>query len=82
MELMAFGVVPIITSNVLVNTFEGMEENVHYVRVALPKQLERKLSNINRDKRKEMSNACKAWYMENVHSEKSWLKTINTILYS
>ena len=82
MELMAFGVVPIITSNVLVNTFEGMEENVHYVRVALPKQLERKLSNINEDKRKEMSKACKAWYMENVHSEKSWLKTINTILYN
>ena len=82
MELMAFGVVPIITSNVLVNTFEGMEENVHYVRVALPKQLERKLSNISDEKCKEMSKACKEWYMENVHSEKSWLKTINTILYS
>lgn len=82
MELMAFGTIPIISVNVMVDDFDDLKENVHYIRVASPKQLKRKLENISDEKRREMSNACKDWYMNNIHSSSSWKRTINNILYS
>lgn len=81
MELMAFGTIPIISVNVIVDDFDYLKENVHYIRVASPKQLERKLKNISEEKRKEMSIMCKEWYMNNIHSSNSWKNTINNILY-
>ena len=80
-ELMAFGTIPLITTEVSVDAYiEPLIENIHYIKVNSPDELKSKVS-ISKEKWIEMSNNCHLWYMRNVHSENSWNTTISYILF-
>lgn len=81
-ELMAFGTIPLVTSDV--NTLSYMEplvENIHYIKVNIPDDVKNKISTISEEKWAEMSNACSKWFIENIHSDNCWNNMINNILY-
>jgi hypothetical protein len=82
MEMMAFGTVPIININVIIDGLPNLQENVHYIRVVNAKQLEKKIKQINKEKWTTMSNACIEWYDKYIHSKNIWKNTINNILYN
>jgi hypothetical protein len=72
-ELMACGTVLIVTPDVCFDAYlEPLVEGVHFVRVEKPEDIPSALAGINKDKWTEMSNACKDWYMRNVHSSNMW----------
>lgn len=81
-ELMAFGTVPIITNDVCITSFYNPPiENLHYIKVNSPDELQYKISNITGDEWSKMSIACHEWYKTNVHSSKAWTTMIEKILY-
>ena len=58
-ELMAFGTVPIITSDVSIDSYMSPPiENVHYIRVDNPESLKKKLELISHEMWNKMSNNC------------------------
>ncbi len=81
-ELMAFGTVPIITSEVCVHSFmEPLKENIHYIYVKDPTDLQEKIKQVNQTQWEQMSNNCFDWYQRNVHSKNSWNTMIHRILF-
>lgn len=81
-ELMAFGTVPIITPDVSIESYmDPPLENTHFIRVNTPEELTNKISTITQEKWEEMSKNCVEWYKKNVHSDNSWVSTIENILY-
>ena len=81
-ELMAFGTVPIITPNVSITSYmDPPVENEHFIRVNTPEELTDKLKTTTQEKWEEMSNNCVEWFKKNVHSDNSWISTIENILY-
>lgn len=79
-ELMAFGTVPIVTSEVNVSSYmEPLQENVHFIRAA-PETLKEKLQTIDQRAWETMSKNCAEWFMRNVHSSQSWNTTMSHIL--
>ena len=81
-ELMAFGTVPIITPDVSIESYmDPPLENTHFIRVNTPEELTNKVSTITQEKWEEMSKNCVEWYKKNVHSDNSWVSTIENILY-
>jgi hypothetical protein len=81
-ELMAFGTVPIITPEVSIKSYiEPLQEDIHYIFVNNPDELNNKLKNITQKQWEKMSNMCFNWYQNNVHSKNCWNTTINYILY-
>ena len=81
-ECMALGTVPIITNDVCIKSYiNPPSEGVHYIRAIDTEDVKRKLKGISKARWEKMSEACVKWYMENVHSEGSWLTTIKYILY-
>lgn len=83
MDMMALGTVPIVTKNVNVESYiSELKEGEHYVSAITCKQLKKKLKGIDEEKWREMSESCKTWYKNNIHSENYWNVLINDILYS
>lgn len=83
MDMMALGTVPIVTKNVEVESYiSELKEGEHYVSAITCKQLKKKLKGIDQEKWREMSESCKTWYKNNIHSENYWNVLINDILYS
>ena len=81
-ELMAFGTVPIITSEVCVHSFmEPLIENTHYIYVKDPTDLQEKIKKISQIEWETMSNNCFDWYQRNVYSKNSWNTMIHRILF-
>ena len=81
-ELMAFGTVPLITSEVSVKSYmEPLIENKHYIYVKNPEELKIKVANIQEKDWVKMSQACYEWYQRNVHSKQCWNNMINHILH-
>jgi len=81
-ELMAMGTVPIITDLVCIDSFmEPPVEGFHFLRIDKPENMTSLIKSIDKDTWTKMSQECYLWYMRNVHSSNSWLKTINYILY-
>lgn len=82
-ELMAFGTVPLVTKYVSIESYlDPPIENIHYIKVKNPKDLEEKISKISEEKWKEMSKACHEWYMRNVHYTNSWESMMNNLFYN
>jgi hypothetical protein len=82
-ELMAFGTVPIVTSNVSISSYmEPPKENIHYIVCNNPNDLKNILSKISEDEWKKMSNNCCNWYKNNVHSENSLKMFLTKIFYN
>lgn len=83
MDMMALGTVPIVTKNVDTYSYiSELKEGEHYISAITYKQLKRKLKGIDDEKWREMSESCKTWYKNNIHSENYWNVLINDILYS
>lgn len=81
-ELMAFGTVPIITPDVCIKSYcDPPIENVHYIFVKTPEELQEKMSKIGEKQWREMSKACYEWYKRNIHSKNVWNTMITNILY-
>ena len=82
-ELMALGTVPIITSEVSIDSYmDPPIENKHYIRCDNPEKLKEILSNMSEDQWTIMSNNCYEWYKKNVHSKNSFNNFLNNILYN
>jgi len=64
-ELMALGVVPIITPGVDLNYFNPLVEGIHYIFVDSPEKLKSSLDGIDQYKWEEMSRSCVRWFEEN-----------------
>jgi hypothetical protein len=72
-ELMAVGTVPLVTPDVCLDAYmEPLIEGIHCIRVNTPEEIPDILSTINEQRWCELSNACKDWYMRNVHSDNMW----------
>jgi len=81
-ELMAFGTVLIITPEVSIKSYsEPIIENIHYIYVSSPEELQTNLDLISKEKWCEMSNECYNWYQRNTHSDNCWSNMIEHILY-
>jgi hypothetical protein len=79
---MAFGTVLIITPEVSIKSYsEPLVENIHYLYVSSPEELQTKLDLISKEKWIDMSNECYKWYQRNTHSDKCWTTMIEYILY-
>jgi len=80
---MAFGTIPLVTSDVNTSSYmEPLIENIHYIKVNDPDDVKNKISTVSQEKWLEMSNACNAWFMKNVHSDNCWNYMINDIMYN
>jgi len=81
-ELMAFGTIPIITSNVSIDSYwDPPIENQHFIRIQNPDELKQKISDISEEKWTAMSKNCQEWYMKNIHSDHCWETMITRIFY-
>jgi len=82
-ELMAFGVVPLVTNDVTTASYmEPLVENIHYLFVSSPGDLTHKLQNTTEEQWNIMSANCYEWYQKNVHSNHCWNNMISNILYN
>lgn len=82
-ELMAFGTVPIVTPEVSISSYmDEPKENVHYLLVKTPEELNEKVNSISKEKWESMSQACYEWYQRNVYSDNCWNTMLNNILYN
>ena len=82
-ELMAFGTVPIITPEVSITSYMNpLIENIHYIKISTPEELQEKIKKISEEKWQEMSNACYEWYQQNVHSDNCWNNMIQNLLFN
>tara|TARA_B110000008_G_scaffold279748_1_gene328373 strand:+ start:3447 stop:5072 length:1626 start_codon:yes stop_codon:yes gene_type:complete len=81
-ELMAFGTVPIVTKYVSIKDYlDPPQEGLHYITASNPQELKKKVDNITESEWHTMSNACRDWYMKNIHSDNSWKTFIHNVLY-
>ena len=72
-ELMAFGTVPIITPEVSISSYmDPPKENIHYIFVKSPEELEEKINKITREEWVKMSKNCYEWYQKNVVTNTMW----------
>ena len=79
-ELMAFGTVPIITPDVCISSYmDPPKENVHYIFVNSPNELENKINKISQEQWENMSKNCYDWYQKNVISDNMWQNMIEYI---
>ena len=81
-ELMAFGTVPIITPEVSISSYmDPPKENIHYIFVKSPEELEEKVNKITREEWAKMSKNCYEWYQRNVISDNMWQNMMDNIFY-
>ena len=81
-ELMALGVIPMITPEIDFTSFSKPPiENVHYIRITNPEDIALKIKNITPQKWTEMSNNCIKWYMDNSHSDNFFNTILTKVLY-
>ena len=64
-ELMALGVVPIITPGVDLTYFNPLVDGIHYVYVESPEELKSVIEKITESKWVEMSESCLDWFEDN-----------------
>jgi len=74
-ELMAMGVIPLITPDVDLTYYNNLIEGYHYLRVNEPKDVNKVINNIDSKKWDEMSVACRSWYQQNCSVEGSFYTT-------
>lgn len=81
-ELMAFGTVLIVTPNVNTTAYlEPLVEGTHYICVEKPSNVPGAIAAISSEQWTKMSNACKDWYMRNIHSSSMWKTFMDRVLY-
>jgi len=71
-ELLGMGVVPLVTPEVNLDYYRPLEENVHYIRVENPEDVERVVRETSEETWTTMSNACKTWYTQNCSPQGSF----------
>jgi hypothetical protein len=81
-ELMSVGTVPILTPGVTISSYPvPPQKDIHYLYVERAEEIPALCASISEERWQEMSNACKAWYMEHCHSSNVWTWLINDIIY-
>ena len=81
-ELMSLGVIPMITPEIDFKSFSKPPiENVHYITITNPEDIQLKIKNITPEKWSEMSNNCIKWYMDNSHSDTFFNLILTKVLY-
>jgi hypothetical protein len=71
-ELMRFGTVPILTPECSTKYYNQLQEDVHYIKVSTPEELQQKLENLETKEYKKLSTNCKKWYEKNSSPEGSF----------
>lgn len=78
-ECMALGVVPLVVDGVPMDSYlDPPKEGVHYLRVSGPEDVPRVIEGVDWV---SMSEACKAWYLRNVHSNHWWFSMLKKMVY-
>jgi hypothetical protein len=78
-ELMALGVVPLITPEVSINYYNPLIEGKHYFKVNTPEDIPLLVSNCSNEQWLEMSNNCKKWYETNCSPKGSFNITMEIV---
>ncbi len=78
-EYLCLGVVPIVTDGVDLTYYEHLTEDVHYLRVSTPEEIEPLIRNISDEKWNAMSNACLEWYERNCSPRGSFETTMKIV---
>ena len=79
---MAFGTVPIITQEVSISSYmDPPKENIHYIFVKSPEELEEKVNKITREEWEKMSKYCYEWYQRNIIADNMWQNMMDNIFY-
>lgn len=78
-ELLAMGVVPLITPLVDLTYYNRLEEGKHYIRVDQPEDIRHKIESISSDQWMYMSRSGIEWYDENCSTLGSFNTTLNII---
>ena len=75
-ELMGLGTIPIVVPGCdVINYHEPWIENVHYIKVNSPDEIEDKILSISKSKWEDMHKECKMWYDRNASVEGSFRLT-------
>jgi len=78
-ELMRFGTVPIFTPECNTDYYNDLQQNVHFIKVSTPDELQQKLESINLKEYKKLSLNCKKWYEKNCSPEGSFQVTMEIV---
>lgn len=79
-ELMGMGVVPLVTDDVdVVSYHDPPLEDVHYIRVSTPSDVERVIRETTPEKWERLSKACLEWYQKNVSIRGSFNTTCEIV---
>lgn len=78
-ELLALGVVPIITEGVDLTYYNGLTEDVHYLKVNRPEEVQPLINSISDERWNELSRAGREWYETNCSPIGSFKTTIEII---
>lgn len=78
-ELMALGVVPLLTDDVDVTYSDRLIEGLHYFRVNTPSDLTNLTNNVTKERWQLMSNACRTWYKRNASIRGSFDTTMKIV---
>lgn len=78
-ELMRFGTIPILTDDYSTKYYNQLQEDVHYLKVSSPEELQQKLETIEAKEYKKISSNCKKWYEKNCSPEGSFEVTMEIV---
>jgi hypothetical protein len=78
-ELLAMGVVPLLTPDVDVTYYETLKENVHFFRIHKPEDVTQIVSETTPEKWLEMSTSCREWYRSSASVQGSFDITCKVI---
>lgn len=78
-ELMALGVIPIITPNVNTVYYNPWIENEHYISITHPEEIPEKINSLSNKKINEMSKSCIDWYEKTCSPKSSFNITKNIV---
>lgn len=78
-ELMALGVVPLVTEDVSLNYFDPLIEGLHYLRIDSPSDVPELIKSVTKDQWNAMSKACTEWYWRNASTKGSFETTMRIV---
>ena len=75
-ELLALGVVPLVTSDVSLDYFDPLIEGLHYLRINGPEDVPKVIAECSKEQWEAMSLAGREWYWRNASTEGSFKTTM------
>jgi hypothetical protein len=78
-ELLALGVIPLITDDVSLNYYDPLIEGLHYFKINSPEDVPTIIKNCSKEQWEVMSKACRDWYWRNASIKGSFETTMKII---